>query len=115
MAEMLGAAVALAVDQYEGRRALHPIARHRDRQTARLARRVNADREGDAIFVEKGLERCRALGFVMLEDAVQAKHDDIVTAEGFMDSARLRQALTVGAGRPEEGRGGKEGGSGGGT
>src|SRR3546814_8720332 len=79
MAEMLCAAVALAVDQYEGRRALHPIARHRDRQTARLARRVNADREGDAIFVEKGLERCRALGFVMLADAVHAKYDDIVT------------------------------------
>src|SRR3546814_8400071 len=34
----------------------------------------------------------------MLEDAVQAKHDDIVTAEGFMDSARLRQAVTDGAG-----------------
>src|SRR3546814_2849992 len=30
--------------------------------------------------------------------AVQAKHDDIVTAEGFMDSARLRQAVTDGAG-----------------
>src|SRR3546814_2443532 len=104
MAEMLCAAVALAVDQYEGRRALHPIARHRDRQTARLARRVNADREGDAIFVEKALERCRALGFVMLEDAVQAKHDDIVTAEGFMDSARLRQAGTDGAGTKQQER-----------
>src|SRR3546814_17398238 len=98
MAEMLCAAVALAVDQYEGRRALHPIARHRDRQTARLARRVHADREGDAIFVEKGLERCRALGFVMLEDAVKAKQDEIVTAEGFIDSPSQRHAVTGGDG-----------------
>src|SRR3546814_6879349 len=93
MAEMLCAAVALAVDQHEGRRALHSIARHRDRQTSRFSRRVDADREGDAIFVEKGLERYRALGFVMLEDAVQAKHDDIVTAEAFMDAGGLRQAV----------------------
>src|SRR3546814_21080446 len=96
MAEMLCAAVALAVDQYECRRALHPIERHRDRQTARLARRGNADREGDAIFVEKGLERCRARGFVMLERAWQAKHNDLFTASGFMDSARIRQAASHG-------------------
>src|SRR3546814_20943901 len=57
MAEMLRAAVALTVDQHEGRRALHPIARHRDRQTARFSRRVDDDREGDAIFVAKGLEQ----------------------------------------------------------
>src|SRR3546814_1816897 len=98
MAEMLRAAVALTVDQHEGRRALHPIARHRDRQTARFSRRVDADREGDAIFGEKGLERCRALGFVMLEDAVQTKHDDIVTAEAFMDAGGLRQAMADAAG-----------------
>src|SRR3546814_8641687 len=100
MAEMLRAAVALTVDQHEGRPALHPIARHRDRQTARFSRRVDADREGDAIFVEKGLARSRALGFVMLDVAVQAKHDDIVTAEAFMDADGLRQAMADAAGAP---------------
>src|SRR5690606_11701237 len=56
-------------------------------------RRVDADRMRDAVFVEKGFERHRRHGRVVLEDGVQADDDRILALEQSMQPLGLRHPM----------------------
>ena len=47
---------AVASDQDAGRRALHPLSPHGDRDRDAVGGLVDADREGQPVFVDEGLQ-----------------------------------------------------------
>ena len=62
----------LAVDQDQGRRALHAIGRHGSRNRATVPGEIDPDGEGQTIFVDERRERHRCHRVVMFEDGVKA-------------------------------------------
>ncbi len=53
---------------------------------------VDADWEGDPVFVEERCQRDRGHGLVVFEHAVEAEHRQVV-AEGVLDALGLRQPV----------------------
>ena len=84
---------AVAADQNAGRCALHAIPAHRHRDRRSLPGLVHADRKGQPVFVNEGLQRHRRHRGVVLEHGVQSDHLQIGVAEQVMDALRLRRSV----------------------
>src|ERR1700761_8129710 len=78
--------IAVASDQNAGRRSLHPVSPHGDGYRHALDGVIDANREGQTIFVDECLQRYRRHRGVMLENGVQS--DDLKV--GVLERSKAR-------------------------
>ena len=89
---MVGAQIARPVDQNQARRAAHIISRHCFWQMP-WPRRVNGNRKGNFVLVEKGRQGDRRHGVMMFENRMQADDRNLVFRKRILNQFGERKSM----------------------